>query len=171
MAGAEGARGYALAVARMATRVADNHVSVSGHPELTKLYGAALPALGVRAIEGVPVVISAGDEAKRAGILVGDVIEAVDGEPAAARFRDVPASTPQGLAEKVYSFYFLAGAAGTEVELAVSSGSGTQGKRTVRLPRTAANRDFPRPASNGEIVRILPGNVGYADLTRLPFDG
>ena len=172
MEGASGARGYALAVARMAARVADNHVTVSGHPELKKLYGAAAPALGVRAVEGVPVVISAGDEAKRAGIEVGDVIESVDGEPAAARFRDlapyVPASTPQGLAEKVYSFYFLAGAAGTEVELAVA---GAKGKRTIRLPRTAANRDFPRPASNGEIVRILPGNVGYADLTRLPFDG
>ncbi len=186
-ASAEGARGYALAVARMAARVADNHVSVSGHPELAKLYGTAGPALGVRAIEGLPVVVAAGDEAKRAGIEVGDVVEAVDGEPAAARFRDlvpyVPASTPQGLEEKIYAFYFLAGAPGTEIELAVSGGSGGSGgsgspggsgaggRRTVRLPRTAASHVFERPATSGEMVRILPGNVGYADLTRLPFDG
>jgi hypothetical protein len=172
MEGAEGARGYALAVAEMAVRVPDNHVTVSGHPELVKLYGTAWPAVGVRAIEGTPVVVSAGDEAKRAGIEVGDVIEEVDGEAAAARFADlaryVPASTPQGLAEKIYAFHFLGGAQGTTARLAVS---GKGGRREVRLPRAAENRDFTRPAGSGEMVRILPGNVGYADLTRLPFDG
>jgi hypothetical protein len=175
---ADGAREYALAVAEMSTRVADNHVYVYGHPELDRLFGTAGPPITVRRIEGVPVVIAAGDEAKKAGVEVGDVVQAVDGEPAAARFTRlahyVAASTPQGLDEKVFLAFFLAGADGSTARLLLAGRDGRP--REARVRREAAWRRFITPATSGEVVRILPradgepggvGDVGYVDLTRL----
>jgi len=167
---ADGAHGYALAVAEMSTRVADNHMAVTG-PELDELFGTAGPAVSVRRVEGVPVVIAAGDEAVRAGVAVGDVVEAVDGETAAARFarlaRYLAASTPQGLDEKIFVSFFLAGAEGSTARLRLAGADGRP--REVTLRREARWRLFV-PSPSHDTVRILPGadgGIGYVDLTRL----
>ena len=175
---AETASDYALTINAMMTRVADGHTGVYGHPDLDKLYGEAGLPLAVRWIEEAPVVTVVGsDEARKAGILPGDAIVAVDGEPVGARIerlsRTRTASTRPALLGVISAFYLLRGAAGP----AVLSIQGLDGKtREVRLTRDKT-RFSPPPA--GDAVRILPdssggtgsnvdiGGIGYVDLTRL----
>ncbi|HEV3074279.1 MAG TPA: S41 family peptidase [Thermoanaerobaculia bacterium] len=178
MEGAAGARPYALAVAEMMTHVADGHSQVTGG-EIDRFFGEAGVPVALRRVEGSWVVTALGDapEVKASGLEIGDVVEAVDGEPAAARVerlsRYLPASTPAGLSAKV-GRVLLAGPEGSTAELALR---GRQGAKQVKLRRSRAGLDlghskllYNNPfwsTAVGESVRVLPGNLGYVDLTRL----
>jgi len=164
---ADSARGYALAVLAMMAHVADGHTSIYGHPEIVKYFGTARLPLTLRWVEEAAVVTAVGgDEAKAAGIVPGDAILAVDGEPVPARIerlsRYVTASTKAALVNKICGRYLLLGPAGPAV-LSVQSPGGAV--REVRLTRDPKAVVPPPPA--GDAVRILPGNLGYADLTSL----
>jgi len=163
---ADSGRDYALTLLEMMTRVPDGHTTVFGHPEIAKFLGDAFLPLSVRWIEGAAVVVAVGEEARAAGIAPGDAIAAVDGEPVAARIerlsRAVSASTPAALMAKICGSYLLRGPAGPAV-LAVQGAGGKT--REVRLTRDPKARFQPPPA--GDTVRILPGNLGYVDMTRL----
>jgi len=164
---AESARDYALAVLAMMAHVTDGHTSVYGHREIVKYFGAARLPLTVRWVEEAAVVTAVGgDEAKAAGIAPGDAITSVDGEPVPARIerlsRYVTASTKAALVNKICGRYLLLGPAGPAV-LSVQSPGGAV--REVRLTRDPKAVVPPPPA--GDAVRILPGNLGYADLTSL----
>lgn len=159
-------RDYAVTVAEMMARVADGHTFVDGHPELDNLYGNAWPAVRVRWVEDAPVVIQVSEEARQKGIEVGDAILAVDGEDVEARIdrisRTVTASTRPALLNRISAGFLLRGPAGP-VTLKVQKLEGETREVTLaRDPRP----DMPRP-DRGEVVRILPGNLGYVDLTRL----
>jgi C-terminal processing protease CtpA/Prc len=160
-------REYALAIAEMASRVNDGHVSLTGNPTLGALYGAAPAPVALRWIEGAWVVTDVGDPAKGSGVAVGDVVLTLDGQPVAAREatlrRYLAASTDAGMRRKLAD-RLLAGADGSPLVLTVRGGGEDHGDapREVRLKRGAWT---PHPA--GETVRILPGNLGYADLGRL----
>jgi C-terminal processing protease CtpA/Prc len=178
MESAAGARPYALAVAEMMTHVADGHSQVTGG-EIDRYFGDAGVPVAVRRVEGSYVVTAIGDapEVKASGLEMGDVVEAVDGEPAAARVerlsRFLPASTPAGLSAKV-GRVLLDGPAGSTAELTLR---GRQGVKQVKLRRSRAGLDlghskllYNNPfwsTASGESVRVLPGNLGYVDLTRL----
>lgn len=178
MESATGARPYALAVAEMMTHVADGHSQVTGG-EIDRYFGEAGVAVALRKVEGSYVVTALGDaaEVRASGIEIGDVVEAVDGEPVAARIerfsRYLPASTPAGLSAKV-GRVLLAGPEGSTADLALR---GRRGAKQVKLRRSRAaleaasftllyHNPFGSTAS-GESIRILPGNLGYVDLTRL----
>jgi C-terminal processing protease CtpA/Prc len=164
---ARDAREYALTVAEMATHLHDSHVTVRGGA-LAEIFGTSSPPLLIRMIEGVPVVVGFLDRNAAKGVSIGDEILEVDGEDARARFgryaRYTPASTPQGLNRSVQRS-FLNGPEGSRVTLTVRDGAGR--KRTVSLPRKAAFWKTFEGWRAGDIVRILPGNIGYADLERL----
>jgi C-terminal processing protease CtpA/Prc len=178
MESAAGARPYALAVAEMMTHVADGHSQVTGG-EIDRFFGEAGLPVALRRVEGAYAVTAIGDapEVKASGLEMGDVVEAVDGEPVAARVerlsRYLPASTPAGLSVKV-GRVLLAGLDGSTAELALR---GRQGAKQVKLRRSRAGLDlghskllYNNPfwsTASGESVRVLPGNVGYVDLTRL----
>jgi len=160
---------YALTLAEMVTRTHDNHVGV-GSPVLAAYWGEAQPPLLVRMIEGVPVVTgfpndSAAGVARAAGVQIGDVIERVDGEPAATRLawieRYRTASTPQWLRWRAVRSLLT----GPESSTAVLQ---LRGKPAVRLPRRKAYRPQCYACRTGPMLQMLPGNVGYADLDRLP---
>jgi len=160
-------RDYALTILEMMAHVTDGHTGVWGHPEIEKYFGEAWLPLAVRWIEGAAVVTAVGgDEVKAAGIAPGDAIVAVDGEPVAARIerlsRYVTASTQAALLGTICAAYLLRGPAGPAV-LTVQSLDGPP--REVRLTRDPKAR-FQPPAA-GDVVRILPGNLGYVDLPRL----
>lgn len=164
---ARDAREYALTLAEMATHLHDSHVTVRGGA-LADIFGVGSPPLLTRMIEGVPVVVGFLDKAAANGISIGDEILKVDGEDARARFeryaRYTPASTPQGLNRSVQR-RFLDGAEGSTATLTIRNGA--RREKTVALPRKA---DFWKKFEgwrDGEVVRILPGNIGYADLERL----
>jgi C-terminal processing protease CtpA/Prc len=160
---------YALAIAEMMTGVADSHTTLTGHPGLAAIFGESFAPFSMRWIEGQYVVTGLADNAemRSAGVEVGDVVAAVDGEPVAARVaryaRFVAASTPPNLMAKL-SYYLLSGPTGSAFTVALR-GRGDAGK-TVSLHRIQRPYwgDFE---ARGPVVRLLPGNVGYADLTRL----
>jgi C-terminal processing protease CtpA/Prc len=161
---------YGLAVAEMATHLHDSHVGISSRA-LRDHFGTGLPPVFVRMIEGVPVITHFTDDsaARAAGARVGDVIVAVDGEDALARLRRlehyISASTPQALHRNA-AIRLVRGAVGSTVRLRVRRAG--QAERTLTLTRM----DLPwnDTGRSGPMFRILPGNIGYADLGRLPAD-
>jgi C-terminal processing protease CtpA/Prc len=160
---------YALVVAEMLTHTHDSHVSARG-PVLNEYFGTAAPPLQVRMIEGVPVVTGSFDEGATTaqGMKSGDIVVAVDGERVEARMarlaKLLSASTPQALSYKIAA-RLLRGADGSTAVLLVSDGQGQP--RQVKLIRRTEFASNDLPERNGEVTRILPGNIGYADLQRL----
>jgi C-terminal processing protease CtpA/Prc len=160
---------YALTVSEMLTHTHDSHVGARG-PVLNEYFGTAAPPLQVRMIEGVPVVTGSFD--KRAttaqGIKRGDIVVAVDGERVEARIarlaRLLSASTPQALSYKIAT-RLLRGADGSTAVLLLSDGEGEP--RQVKLNRKTEFASTDLPERDGEVTRMLPGNIGYADLQRL----
>ncbi len=167
-----GARGYAVTMMEMMARVADGHTTVYGHPEIGKIYGEAGVPVLPRWIEGKWVVVAQGDDpaVRAAGLRAGDVIVAVDGEPAGTKVERlrplVAASNEGGFREKVRRL-LLAGPDGSTATLTVAGPDGAP--REVKLQREKRYRWF-FPVPSGEAVRLLPGNLGYVDLTRLTVD-
>lgn len=164
---AETGRDYALTLQEMMARVADGHTSISGHPELLKFFGEVGLPLEVRWMEGAPVVTGIyHDSARQAGIEIGDAILSVDGELVAERMerwrKYIAGSTDTTVRQRLCRS-LTRGVAGST---AVLSLQGIDGKvREVRMVRERL--PFTPLPANGETVRILPGNIGYMDLTRL----
>jgi C-terminal processing protease CtpA/Prc len=119
-------------------------------------------------IEGQPVITHFMNDslARRGGAQIGDVILSVNGEDAHVRMRRlalyIAASTPQGL-KRVAAIRMTRGVAGTTVKLRVRRPGGVV--RELELMRTT---DFELTGRRGPFFRVLPGNIGYADLGRLP---
>jgi C-terminal processing protease CtpA/Prc len=159
---------YAFTLAEMMTHVPDGHTNIWGHPALDERFGNVGLPVSVRWIEGAPVVIAASDEARAAGIEPGDALAAVDGEPVEAGIerlsKAVTASTPWSLRNRAVRLLLL-GKAGSTAVLKVqkldSVGGSVRELSFVRDPKKTP------PLPQGDVVRILPGNFGYVDLTRL----
>ena len=160
---------YALTVAEMLTHTHDSHVNARS-PVLNEYIGTAAPPLLVRMIEGVPVVARTLDEgaATALGIKIGDVVVAVDGERVEARVarlsKLLSASTPQALSNAI-ARRLLRGADGSTAILLLDNGEGQT--REVKLTRQTKFASNDIPERDGEVTKILPGNIGYADLNRL----
>jgi C-terminal processing protease CtpA/Prc len=157
---------YGLALAEMATHLHDSHVRVSS-AALEAHFGSGLAPVYVRMIEGEPVITHFMNAAARAsGARVGDVIVSVDGEDAHARLRRleryITASTPQAL-QRITALRLLRGPVKSTVRLRVR-GAGNA-IRTVELTR---GEDWEMTGRTGPLYRVLAGNIGYADLGRLP---
>lgn len=157
---------YALTVAEMMTHVPDGHTNVWGHPALDERVGKVGLPVSLRWIESAAVVISASDDAKAAGIEPGDALVSVDGETVEAGLERLgkvfTASTPWALRNRNLRLLLLGGEGSTAVlKLRKLDGS----EREVSFVRDP--KKIP-PPPQGEIVRILPGNLGYVDLPRLP---
>jgi C-terminal processing protease CtpA/Prc len=166
------AREYALAIAGMVTHVHDSHAKISGSRAFDDFLGVAPPPIQTRMIEGLPVVTALLDEdaAAKAGIAPGDIILAVDGEDARERMRRlgryIAASTPQSL-DRIVMQYWLNGSPGTVAALTVRDGNDK-----VKEVRIARSLDaLGRYSRTCEVLQILPGNIGYADLERLAPSG
>jgi len=165
MEAAKGARGYALALAEMAAHVADGHTGLSGLPELDQFFGEAPAPVGARWIEGACVVTVVRDDpaVKAAGVAVGDVVVRVDGKTTAERFAGlepyVTAATEGARKTKLCGLSLL----GAKDSTAVLTLRGRDGTREVKLPRAPWGRN----PKTDDVVRLLPGNLGYVDLTRL----
>jgi len=161
---------YHLAIERMYAHVHDSHGIVWG-AALRGPYGAA-PAFVARYVEGRPTIVRVDPvAAKRDGFTVGDVVEAVDGEPIAAvvsKLRPyVDASTEQSLRETLMTAYaqpaVFSGPPNSIVRLRLRGADGrARDVRTMRVAPLDALSVRTRP-----VVDLLPGNVGYADLARL----
>jgi CubicO group peptidase (beta-lactamase class C family)/C-terminal processing protease CtpA/Prc len=172
--GAEGAHRYVKAVAEMATRIQDSHSFLSGTPVDEHLIGPGYPPVRVRAIEDALIITAIHDSgaARSAGVVVGDIVVAVDGTPASERLAEtahyLSTSTPQSRTDRA-ALTFMNGPVGSAVRLTLRDAAGST--REVQLIRR--REDFStlyHRERTGEVVRVLPGNLGYVDLDRLTFD-
>lgn len=162
---AHDARAYHLAMAEMIGHVGDTH-AVVGSGELNEFWGPAAPALALRPVEGRPVVVAITDPSADLGdVSIGDVVLAVDSQPAESRLatltRYISASTPQALRRDAVN-RLLRGADGSLARIRLLKRDGSE--KDTALPR---RRDFlarswaPTP---GSAVTVLPENIGYIDL-------
>jgi C-terminal processing protease CtpA/Prc len=166
---ARDAQEYALTLAEMATHTHDSHVGVRA-TALTEFFGAAAPRLELREIEGEPVVtrLGADESVKASGIAVGDVVLRVDGEPVRDRMRRlgryITASTPQAHTRQIL-MRLLGGSPGSKLTLTFRDRDGQERERL--LIRSGTAYFSLEPAVAGELIQLLEGQIGYADLTRL----
>ena len=171
MEGAKDALDYNLAVAEMVTHIHDSHGSVRS-PVLQKYFGEASAPLRVRMIEGLPVITGFTNAvaAKDAGFEIGDVILKVDGEDASSRIVErlkyTAHSTPQS-----GMFYATERSLvrGPKDSMAVLTVRDVHDRvREVKVARKVEYMPKSQGDRAGDILRLLPGNIGYADLDRLP---
>jgi C-terminal processing protease CtpA/Prc len=161
---------YELALVKMYAHLHDTHGFIAA-PALRDAY-AAMPPFVARDVEGSPTIVRVDPSAAaRDGFAVGDVIEAVDGEPVAARAARmrpyIVASTEQSareiLEDRARNMSLFAGPEGSSVTLRLRGAAGAiRDVRTTRVPFQTVLHVRTRPA-----VAVLPGNVGYVDLQRL----
>jgi uncharacterized protein (DUF2147 family) len=164
---ARNAQEYALAVAHMVSFVHDSHAFVAADV-LGKYFGKAGPPFECRFVEHQMVVTNFVDRlaGEASGIKIGDVILEIDGQPVqmrAARIaQSLSVSTAQALAIKVCE-RVLSGADGSLAAVTVNDGS--LAKKTISVLR---KWDWPKTEpTDSEIVRVLPGNIGYVNLNHL----
>lgn len=160
---------YVQAIARFTSHIHDTHVTV-GSAVMYSYLGAVPIGADARIIQDQLVITRIVDSsASRAGLRAGDVVVSVDGEPTNTRIaRLTPffaASTPQALRYRLEST-LLRGQDSSPARLVVHGATG--GDRTLIVPRSAVFVQRLVKHRTGSIIRLLPGNVGYVDLDRLP---
>jgi len=162
---AKGELEYSKTIAEMAAWLQDNHVGVDGSPELQRWLGIAPQSAVIQFIEGKPVVTRLLAESP-GGLQPGDEIVTIDGEPVGDRVARIQPylsfSTPQGR-DQLLAVRLLAGVRDTRSKVQVlRNGKTLEVSTSERGPtfRPAAQRD-------GEVVRVIDGDVGYIDLDRL----
>jgi len=156
----------------MVTHIHDGHGFIRS--KVLRAYrGVAAPPYYVRYVEDQPVITGFLDDsaARASGARIGDVILAIDGQSAEVRFdllaRTIAASTPQGL-RMFESWYLLAGPDSSMAEVTVRGADGRSRRLLAR--RTIANLQNTVNDRPGDILRLLPENIGYVDLERLSLD-
>jgi C-terminal processing protease CtpA/Prc len=164
---------YSLVAAEMMTHIHDSHAYVSGST-LNEYFGTGYPPIRVRLIENSLVVTHFYNEsiARLAGIEIGDIVLTVDGEDAKARLaryaKYISASTLQNNMDKA-SLGFMNGKDKSVVTLTLRNRA--QQVKEVKLVRSF--EDFTtlyHRERSGDILKLLPGNIGYADLDRLTIE-
>ncbi|MFY0563981.1 S41 family peptidase [Archangium lansingense] len=165
------ARAYALTLYELSARVHDGHIFLAERGTVFRTLGEATAPILPRYVEGRPLMTELLDAnvAREAGLVVGDELLTVDGQPVEERAgflrRHLAASTPAALSLKVAEM-LLAGPDGSQVSLRVRSADGRQ--KELKLPRSRAFlAPFRKPSAEGEPYRKLEGNLGYVDLRLL----
>jgi C-terminal processing protease CtpA/Prc len=171
MEAAKDALDYNLTVVEMVTHIHDSHGGARS-PVLQKYFGDASVPVRVRMIEGLPAItgFTNAEAAKDAGLEIGDVILKVDGEDAslriAERLRYTAQSTPQSGMFYATERSLVRGPKDSTATLTVRDLHDQV--REVRVARKIEYMPQSQGDRTGDILRVLPGNIGYADLDRLP---
>jgi C-terminal processing protease CtpA/Prc len=128
--------------------------------------------LRVRSIEGLPVItgFTNAEAAKAAGFEVGDVILKVDGVDASQRISErlkyTAYSTPQSGMFYATERSLVRGPKDSTATVTVRDLHDQV--REVKAERKVEYMPQSQGDRTGDILRILPGNIGYVDLDRLP---
>lgn len=160
---------YGQALATFASRIHDTHVTLGSAP-LRAWMGFVPVAAKARLIERQLIITRIGDSsASRAGLRVGDIVMSVDGESVEQRITRIApyiaASTPQALDYRLEA-RLLGGGDSTPARLVVRGATG--GDRRLSVPRSTSYFPLLQDERTGNIIRLLPGNIGYVDFDRLP---
>ncbi len=164
---------YYLAIAKMIGHLDDSHANVVCDARY-EYFGETAPPVRCRIIEGKPVITFIANEkaATKAGIKIGDIVVSIDGQKAEERMKMMTpyfaASTPQARNNQL-AWNFLNGPDKSTATLEIEEASGSL--KSVKVKRSFKCLGVvDSPTKRGtDAVRILRGNFGYADLTRLDF--
>ncbi len=166
---ADSALSYHLTVTEMVTHIHDSHGGVYS-PVLQEHFGCTYPPIRLQIVENAPVITAILDEetTKTAGVQTGDIVLKIDGENSmdriAGRAKYIPTSTLHWLMYQA-AFESLAGPEDSQVTLSIRDRE--QRVKEVRLQRKVEYGNFNISQRNGEVVRLLTEDIGYADLDRL----
>ena len=165
---AKDAREYHLTVAELLSYLSDSHVTAQS-AELTQYFGEAPVGLRLRLVEKRPIVTEILDEeGRKAGVRVGDMVTKVDGEAMGERIKReanyISSSTAQSLGCSVMQRILNGPESSTAVLTIAEADHGT---KEVKLSRSKRYLSPLGTQRTGDIVKILPHNIGYADLDRL----
>jgi C-terminal processing protease CtpA/Prc len=155
---------YVDAVAKLAARIPDAHVMVSGTDAVARLVGGGRAPLATRVIEEQVVVTAVLDPAIR-GIAVGDTIVAIDHEAIAARkarLGKIIAASNENRLAFLEARAVLTGPLGTSTLVTVRGADGETHDVAVSptvLPKA--------PERSGAVYRLIADGIGYVDLDRL----
>ena len=160
---------YALAVAGMVSHIHDSHGFIVS-PVLNTWRGRAPTAVRVENIEHQPVIVGfLNDSAARAaGARIGDVVLTVDGMQVAKLCPtgrgDCELDSPVTGSDIAWQLLTEPTARQPRSRCAAV----TDCTRQLSLQRNLSYRDAMRSQRQGDILKLFPGNIGYADLDRLP---
>jgi C-terminal processing protease CtpA/Prc len=168
---AKDALDYNLTIAEMVTHFHDSHGFMRA-PILQKEFGDASLPIRIRMINSLPVVtgFTDADAATKAGFEIGDVIVKIDGQEASQRIQTrlkyQAQSTPQSGLFYATERSLARGPKDSIAEITIRDLHDQLrelkvARKTEYIPKTQGDR-------SGDILRLLPGNIGYADLDRLP---
>lgn len=161
---------YLRVLRQLGVRAGDGHIGVRPATPDPAAKPRAIPPVMLRLVENKLVVTRLLDaaEAKQAGLAVGDVVETIDGKPAAAALADArpetSGSTDESRDQRAAS-QLLAGDDGTTARLEVRGGDTKL--RAVTVTRAAAHMRAAWADPPAPHWKKLPGNIGYVDLTGL----
>ena len=161
---------YTLTVAEMVTYIQDSHAYLNS-PVYNEFTGTGYPPIRIRWIENKPVVTAFRDEktTMMAGVEIGDIVLTVDGEDAISRLKRyakyISASTFQSKMDKA-SLSFMNGKPNSFVKIKFQGRNDKEKLITLKRKYEDFTTLYHRER-RGEILRLLPGNIGYADLDRL----
>jgi carboxyl-terminal processing protease len=155
---------YYRTLQEMCAYLKDGHTGVNWPPALyDEVYYR--PPIQTRLIEDHVLITKVSDDSLvRAGIRPGLEILGIDGVPVKeyANTRIAPfakASTPQGLAEQLYSYQLLNGPKESSVELALQDAKGKTLTRTL-----SRNPSWESGSSPDVEFKMLKGNIAYVAL-------
>ena len=164
---ANNAEDYVRSVLEIVARLEDGHAAAWGAPApaLWNVIGARILPLELRSIEGRFIVTGKMEGLpKDCPISIGDEIVSIDGELLEDRVRRLRkyygASTEAARTATVLA-NAVRGPRDSVAELVVRGAD--DAARTVKIARTR----IPNLVREDQIWRVLPGNIGYVDLTRL----
>ena len=165
---AKNAQEFNLTIAEMISHIADSGAGIQSKA-LADFFGAAPVGLRLRLIDKKPVITEILDEdAKKAGVQVGDIVAKVDGENIVPRVnrlaRYISSSTQQWLGYRIMNSV-LNGPEGATAGLTILDRN-SQSKQ-VTLRRSIRFMSAFRFERQGDVIKLLSGNIGYADLNRL----
>lgn len=160
---------YQLTVRELVTEMHDSHGFLRNADASTEKLGTFAPPAMAGLLEGKSVITKVFDD--KLPIKVGDVVLAIDGEPAEKKreflSRYVAASTPQWAARLVNARLLL-GPKDSVMKLKVQGPGGEV--RDVELARSLSLMD-PKWRTvmqrSSPVMQVLPSGYGYADLARL----
>jgi C-terminal processing protease CtpA/Prc len=167
MIAAKDAREYHLTAAELISYLFDSQATVQSS-ELQRYFGESFVGLRLRLLEKKPIITEILDEeARKAGVKVGDMVVKVDGENMGDRIKReanyISASTAQRLGYSVMQCV-LNGPESSTAMLTIAAADGSTREVSLKRSRYLTALLSQR---TGEVAKILPNNIGYVDLDRL----
>lgn len=163
---------YEMTVAEMTARLQDTHGFVRGLRTLDGHLGGFAPPVVLRVASGKLTIENVLNESavQAAGLKVGDVILAVDGEPVEQRVAYLAKFKSYSAPQSAYRYVHPTALRGAKDSVAKLRIVGADGQtREVELARSVPLNQvtFPQPRKT-PIYQVLPNGYGYIDLARLP---